>query len=292
MSQLLFKSKFLKSTFVSLALILVATSTFATDTFISDEIQANVVGVTEVKASITLDIVRNSNVVAGDSFTIGSCEVSFGNVDETDCSDNAATIALDVDSVRRTRPELEAVLSDLTNVSDPNHGALTVSTASNSVSFTTTNTETSTTFINLINVTTPNITSPTSSIAGVVPVTAQALIVDFIPTAATAANATYEVVLDSASFTYTTVGADTVQTIISALQPQMDAVAGFSCTDESTKITCTGEVGISHVVSATFTPDTTAPVFEGLSVINEDLRDVGRVTYVKAGREMEIELVS
>ncbi len=263
-------------------------SVFALDTFTTTQTQANATAVSEVKASRSLNIPTRT-ILTAESFTIGSCVVTFqiGDVDETNCSDNAATISSNV-SFPRTGPQIEAVLAAFTNVSDPDHGALSVSASSSNVVFTTTNTEISATPINFVDNTVGNVVSVNSR-AGVIPVTAVARVVDFTPAASTAANTTYTATINSTNYEYTTVDADSVQTIVEALQPLMDANAAVNCTEDDTKITCVSNTaGVDFTATSSVITDATAPVFSGMGV--GAVGSTGFLTHIREGQNVIIQV--
>ena len=133
--------------------------------------QANVA---EVKASRTLTV--NATPADGETITIGSCVVTFvasSSVtdDETDCTDDAAQIDIDLGAgdVARVATETAAILRSLTNVDDPNHNSLAISGADDEAIFTTSGTETSATAVAFTDNTTGDISSSAST-TGVVAV--------------------------------------------------------------------------------------------------------------------------
>lgn len=135
----------------------------AQSTLTADEIVANVPastipavtfagGVDEVKAVQTLTVV--SLPADAETITIGTCVVSFadgagtgdnsGAINEVDCTDDAATLnnyTTVNPGVALTAAEMAALLRSLTNVSDTDHGALTVGGATVVATFTTTGAE-------------------------------------------------------------------------------------------------------------------------------------------------------
>ncbi len=98
-----------------------------------------------------------------------------------------------------------------------------------------------------------------------------AQVVEFIPTSANVANTVYTIKIDENTYTHTTTGADSVATIISALQTKVTADAAVSCTNETTKIICTANTaGTAFTYSSnavipplTFTSNNTQTVEEG-----------------------------
>ena len=246
--------------------VLTGSSVFAAlnENFTSNQTQASV---SEVKASRTLTL--NSAPTNGSSITISSCVVSFvqgagtgdnsASTDDTNCNDNIAQInlyTLTNPGVARTTTELANVLDSLTNLSDSNHGALTVSAdTATTTKFTTTNAETSNSDINFVDNTTGAI-SASNTVTGVV---AQAQVVDFTPSSASASGVTYRATLNGSNYDYTSSGADSVSTITAALATSMNGAAGISCIDNSTKITCTADIAGTAYTYASAVVDLTAP---------------------------------
>ena len=136
---------------------------------------ANYTTVNEVKATRTITV--NSLPTAADTITIGLCVVTFSNagddVDEVNCTDNVAGVSRTTAvATPRTAAQIAAVLQSLTNVSDTNHGALTVGAPSGTtISFTTTGAETSATSVAFTDGTTGAAITSTVDTAGVVLVT-------------------------------------------------------------------------------------------------------------------------
>jgi phage tail sheath gpL-like len=94
-----------------------------------------------------------------------------------------------------------------------------------------------------------------------------AQVVDFTPTAATAANTLYRTTINGNNYDYTSVGADTVQTIAEALQPLMTADAAVTCTEDNTKVTCTASTpGTAFTFASSVTTDAINPTFTSFTL--------------------------
>lgn len=103
--------------------------------------EATVNSATEVKASYSIFIDGLPDEPS--SFTIGDCVISFtttagSTTDELDCSDNTASVDRDtgVGDVVRSATDIAGVIRTITNLSDTNHGTLSISGSSSRVNFT------------------------------------------------------------------------------------------------------------------------------------------------------------
>ena len=197
--------------------------------------QANV---EEVKASRTLTV--GSAPANAETISIGTngegsaCVVTFSNVveddaDELNCTDNAATIALTTAmpgaGTLRTATQIAAALRGLTNITDSNHGPLTVGGTESSVSFTTTPTETSGTTIAFTDGTTGNITS-TGNVTGVTAV-AQIDTITISGTVETGDVFTANLPGDVTA-TYTAIAGDTTALVAAGLNTAIQASSGYA----------------------------------------------------------------
>jgi hypothetical protein len=266
---------------VILPLLLIFNPVFALDTLVADEIQVGVAAISEVKASkiVTISKVPKDK----ESIDIGNCKIVFSSDvsdnNETDCIDDNAKVYTGSKSIS----ELSDILDTLTNITDTNHGILTVETNTQTTTkFTTTETEKSATNIKFNGV--DGITA-TEIITGVIPILAEAQIIEFTPTAASAANVRYRANINGSNYDYISVSTDTVQTIVEGLQLVIDANPDVTCTEDNTKITCTQDIpGTSFIYASFCTPDITSPVFSTFTISG------GTEGYAKAGDKIKISL--
>ena len=214
-------------------------------TLTAAETVANVVTVTEVKASRTLTV--GSLPVTTETIIIGTCTVTFATTtagspaEDANCTGDATILTTTGTSadIARTAAQIAAALRTMTNVSDTGHEALTVGGSSDTASFTTTGTEASATAVTFTDGTVGNITS-TASTVGVVPVTAVAQVVTFTP-GSISKNVTFTITINGTSYSYNfTSGA--LSTIVAGLTSLVDADSAVSCTDGGSVVTCTAAV--------------------------------------------------
>ena len=222
---------------VATATVLATTLTGGTD-IVSATVPATTLtgGVDEVKAERTISV--DALPADNESMTIGSCVVTFvdlagtGNnsaapADDTDCSNNTATInnyTVAAPGVAHTPAEIATVLQSLTGVSDPDHGSLVVSSPSaTTIGFTTSATEYTATPI--VFTASANVTS-SASVTGVIPVKATA---DMTFTQGLPANATDHVInIDGSALQLGTAAqtpAEIATTVSGATLPDYDVTA-------------------------------------------------------------------
>jgi hypothetical protein len=278
--RILVKNKIAFLAFI-LSLLSIFNTTFALDTLAVDEIQTGSVAISEVKA---LRVITVSEVPDdAESIDIGQCKVTFSSdVDDnndTDCADDNAKVY----TGGKSKSEVSDILDTLSNITDTNHGAITTEPDTETTTkFTTTGIEISATNVEFIG--TDNITTSVL-ITGVVPVVAVAQVIEFTPTASTAANTTYRAIINGNNYDYISVGADTVQTIVKGLQPIIDADPDVTCLEDDTKITCTENIpGTSFTYASSIISDTTSPVFSKFVISG------GVGGYAKAGDSIKLSL--
>ena len=253
-------------------------SVFAfTSTFGTNVTTANVVEVTEVKASHTLTV--NALPLDAESITIGSCVVMFfdfaatwdnsATTDDVDCAWwtwSISNYTLVNPGVARTPWEIADVLDALVNVSDVSHGSLTVwFGAGTTTIFTTSWAESSATTIDFIDATAWDITA-TTIVTWVLAVAPVAQVVDFTPSSPTNGE-TYRATINSSDYDYTVTGSQTVQQVVEALQPLIDANAAVTCGEDDTKITCTAVTSGTAFTFAATIVDITNPVISQITPV-------------------------
>ena len=175
---------------------------------------------------------------------------------DSDCSDGSATL-IQFD----TAAHLNNGFDNLTNVSDDNHGALSVST-SNSLhtAFQTAGTETSETDINFVGDAGGKVTRE-SWRPGVI---TKPQILTFTPAnVSPEGGVRFTSQLGVTSYFYETTAAHhSVKEIVEYLQPNMDGNADFTCTEDDTKIECTATNDQENSFGAS-TLDNTEPSVSG-----------------------------
>lgn len=228
-----------------------------TPTLTTGETAANVVGVTEVKATRTITVA--SLPADGVTLTIGTCVVTFSDAgddtDEIDCDNNVAGISRKTATggadTSRSASQIAAVIRSLTNVSDTGHGALTVAGSSATASFTTTGTEAAATVITATLSAGSAVTLTTVNTTGVIGVTAVAQAVTFTP-AGISPSYTYTITLNGTAYTYSSPSSVTIAGIVGGLQVLANAASDVTCTEDDAKVTCTADsAGTAFTYSTT-----------------------------------------
>lgn len=90
--------------------------------------------------------------------------------------------------------------------------------------------------------------------------------VDFTPSSPTVGE-TYRATINASDYDYTVTGSQTIQQVVEALQPLMDADTDVTCVEDDTKITCTADTpGTAFTFVATIV-DITNPVISEVTPV-------------------------
>ena len=96
-----------------------------------------------------------------------------------------------------------------------------------------------------------------------------AQVVTFTPTVPTD-GLTYRATINGTDYDYTVVGTPTIQDIVAALQPLMNAEPNTTCIHDGTKITCTADVAGTPFTFAADVVDITAPTITNITSTKAD----------------------
>ncbi|SMN01356.1 hypothetical protein SPONL_2000 [uncultured Candidatus Thioglobus sp.] len=192
-------------------------------TIVATETTANVIG-NDIKASVVFQGITITSTLIGSAGNVEQITVFSEDTDFDDCEYKGVS-----NGIHRIVCDNDPFSSDF---NDGEAGStFELATVINSVSgFTATGGNSNTLA-----------TAGTITLSGGVDSTVVAQVVDFTPTAASAAGVLYRMTINGTDYDYTSVGADTVQTIVEALQPLVDANSAVTCTEDDTKVTCTAD---------------------------------------------------
>jgi len=120
-------------------------------------------------------------------------------------------------------------------------------------------------------------------------------VVEFSPEPATAANTEYKITINSIDYSYISLGADSVQTIVEDLQVKLDANTDITCTEDDIKIICTSNEDNTNFINPADVTNSTAVIQDSISPIFQSFLLTGGTVnsgniYAKEGDDITITL--